>query len=500
MSVYLETQLPVERDARIAPDDPQRLLPARSTAGFAEHEARVGARPTISAQALIALVAGVRLNGRGGAAFPLARKLSGVVEQSSRRRPVVIVNASESDPTSAKDKALAVRSPHLVTDGLLIVADALGADRSLIAAHGNHWEAALSGRPDRGRVQRVAVPDRFVASEASSLVNLVQTGDARPLGRFAPIWEKGVGGAPTLVINAETAAQVALLARFGPEWFAALGQPGEPGTALVTIGGAAPNPGVREIDSRFTISELLATKGSSARGLALIGGLAGTWVRLEDVAHLTWSVGAMSAAGVSRGVGSVTVLGDRGCLLAETARLLRYLADESAGQCGPCMFGLPAVAADVEELAQGGAPALDRLMRRLPEITGRGGCAHPDGAVAMATSALRLLTGPLSTHLDSHSSARGLCGSRALRAASRRNRSVRWGPEMGQPEPGQQVVIGVDFIRCQAHGLCAHELPEAVRLDEWGYPVVDGRPLSPSLVRRAKAAANLCPVLALKLR
>ncbi len=65
---------------------------------------------------------------------------------------------------------------------------------------------------------------------------------------------------------------------------------------------------------------------------------------------------------------------------------------------------------------------------------------------------------------------------------------------------GRTTRVVVDFVRCQAHGLCAEELPEAVRLDEWGYPLVDGRPLPAALLKRARTAAHLCPVLALKLR
>ncbi len=414
MSICVESRPSATDTAILSPLDEHRLLPLRPVVSRADHLARFGAHPRLPLPELMAAVTAVGLNGRGGGAFPLARKLAGVSDRGGRKVPVVIVNAAEGDPTSGKDRELLRRAPHLVLDGLHILADALGAQRRLVAAHAEGeidrlWQAAAAEGSDSRTVERVGLPARFVASEASSLVNFVNHGDARPLGRFTPIWEKGVGGAPTLVVNAETAAQVSLLARYGPEWFAALGRPGEPGTVLATVTGAVPQPGVHEVASGVPVGALLARSGAPAVGTALIGGLAGSWVRLEHVAELPWTVAHLRSAGVSRGVGSIVVLGPGGCPLAETARILAHLAAESARQCGPCLFGLPAVAADFEELASGDADAVDRLSRRLPVIAGRGGCSHPDGAVAMAGSAMRLLTGPLAGHLAHHLGGGG-CG------------------------------------------------------------------------------------------
>jgi NADH:ubiquinone oxidoreductase subunit F (NADH-binding) len=97
------------------------------------------------------------------------------------------------------------------------------------------------------------------------------------------------------------------------------------------------------------------------------------------------------------GVGVLLALPARACGLATTARIVRYLAGESALQCGPCMFGLPAIAQDLDALAMG-APVADRLMHRLGIVRGRGACAHPDGAIRVATSALTMFSGDLYAH------------------------------------------------------------------------------------------------------
>ena len=236
------------------------------------------------------------------------------------------------------------------------------------------------------------MPDRYIASEATSLVRYLNSGDARPAGKLVPIWESGVSGRPTLVDNAETLAQLALIARFGPTWYAGVGTAAEPGTTLVTIGGAVRRPGVVEVPNGARIRDVVACADAPASGWALLGGVAGRWVLLDGIADIGYSAAELGAIGLGRGVSSVTVLPPAGCLLTETARILRYLADAGARQCGPCMFGLPAIAADMAALVgvgRAGDPgALDRLRRRLPVINGRGACGHPDGAVTLAASAL----------------------------------------------------------------------------------------------------------------
>ena len=205
---------------------------------------------------------------------------------ASRRPAVVVANCCEGDPTSAKDEVLLDRSPHLVIDGALTAAAAVGADRVVLAGHAGSsvlrtLPVALSQRPASAvTVEPVAVPARYLASEATALVRFLNTGDARPAGRLSPIWRKGVDGRPTLVANAETLAQLALLARFGPDWFAALGSPTEPGTVLITVGGAVPAPGVVEVPTGTALRDVLACAGAPPTGWALVGGLAGGWVDL----------------------------------------------------------------------------------------------------------------------------------------------------------------------------------------------------------------------------
>jgi NADH:ubiquinone oxidoreductase subunit F (NADH-binding) len=119
--------------------------------------------------------------------------------------------------------------------------------------------------------------------------------------------------------------------------------------------------------------------------------------------HFTTPYASLSlrAIGATAGVGIVIVLGQSACGLMESARIAHYLAGQSAGQCGPCVYGLPAIADDLTRLARGQADPglLSRLDRRLREVDGRGACRHPDGAVTLVRSALHVFAPDVSAHV-----------------------------------------------------------------------------------------------------
>ncbi len=254
--------------ARVQVGAPDRLLPSWPTPSYSGHLRRVGPLLVGEPFELPGAVTAAGLLGRGGAGFPTGRKIAAVAKNSSRRRPaVVVVNGCEGDPTSAKDAVLLAASPHLVIDGAVLAAGATGADKIILAVHQDAPAAATlrAAVTARGalpvQVLVAEVPPRFVASEATALVRYLNTGDARPLGRLSAIWESGVDGRPTLVDNAETLAHLALIHRFGASWFRRVGTAAEPGTVLVTVGGAVPRPGVVEVATGTALGAITAAAG-----------------------------------------------------------------------------------------------------------------------------------------------------------------------------------------------------------------------------------------------
>jgi NADH:ubiquinone oxidoreductase subunit F (NADH-binding) len=358
-----------------------------------EHR-RLRGQLDVDPRSLVELVERAGLRGRGGGGFPTARKLDAV--RSAGRRAVVVVNGAEGEPPAGKDKVLLAYTPHLVLDGAVAAARAVRARDVIVAVHQTvaaHVERAIAERADtKIELRAVVVPDRFVAGEESALVQFLNGGPALPTSTPPRPFERGVRGLPTLVQNAETLAHLALIAHHGPEWFREVGAPDQPGTALVTLSGAVREPGVYEIATGHLLSSLLAEAGGT-RGeprAFLVGGYFGTWIP-ADAAAVPLANSALAQHGAALGAGVVRVLAAGTSGIAETARMLRYLADESAGQCGPCVFGLRAIADDFARLA-GRDRTVDqaRLAQRLAVISGRGACKHPDGAARLAASALRV--------------------------------------------------------------------------------------------------------------
>jgi len=239
-----------------------------------------------------------------------------------------------------------------------------------------------------------------VAGVESALVSWID--DQRALPVFRP--DKGtplrIGKRPVLLHNAETLAHIALIARHGPEGFLARGLVEEPGTSLVTLSGAVAQPGVVEVDRGTPLWEIArrATPVEPAQAL-LVGGYGGNWVGPEHFDTPYASI-SLRTIGASAGVGVIAVLGEQSCGVAETARIARYLAGQSSGQCGPCVLGLPAIADDLALLARGQADRglMARLARRLGEVNGRGACRHPDGAVSLVRSALAVFGPDVAAH------------------------------------------------------------------------------------------------------
>jgi NADH:ubiquinone oxidoreductase subunit F (NADH-binding) len=375
---------------------------------YAEHLGVHGPVPERGQAELLDLAENGGLRGRGGAGFPLARKLRAAAGAGGRA--VVVANGSEGEPASRKDRTLLATSPHLVLDGVQLAARAVGATDAYLCVHAGglrrDLRRALKQRRDPLRVRVVEVPDRYVSGEAGALVNYLGGGPALPATRYAPLAERGLKGRPTLVQNVETLASFAVLARLGAQRFRTLGTVEEPGTVLLTVRGAVRSPRVVEVPVGTTVAEALALAGGPAEPLqaVLVGGYYGAWLPAPAVLDVPLSHAGLAAAGGSLGAGLLVALPDSGCGLAATARIATYLAGESARQCGPCLNGLPLIAGAMTALASGGSPAslalaLERLERWCGLVTGRGACSHPDGAVNLVRSALTAFDGDVTRHL-----------------------------------------------------------------------------------------------------
>jgi len=349
---------------------------------------------------LTSLLADAGLTGRGGAAFSTATKL----EAARNHRADLVVNACDGELGAAKDAWVVEHHLPELVEGARLVA---GRRWVRFAAH---LGSRTAERLHRAGLDVLEAPPRYVSSEESALVNLAHGGLARPVTKRQPVARGGRDASgrrlrPMLVLNAETTWRVAQVAANGVGWFRGFGTPEEPGPRLVAVSTPSVRGHVVQTEAGVPLVSILDAVGglSPDAPAVLVGGLGGAFVPTAAAARLSWSAADLAPHGATLGPGVVEVLDARDCPLEFVDRCLTWAAGESAGQCGPCMFGLPALAADWSAFAGGrDRAAYARIRSRVALLPGRGACRFPDGVAGFAWSALWAFA----EHLEQHHAGR----------------------------------------------------------------------------------------------
>jgi NADH:ubiquinone oxidoreductase subunit F (NADH-binding) len=365
---------------------------------YAEYAARGGYRADADAALVTSAAEAAGLAGRGGAGFPLFRKLAAVAASVDEHR-VAVANGEEGEPGSVKDRLLLRTRPHLVLDGLRLAALAVGAPElhvylsDPVAAESVRAAIAEAGAT-LPAIRVAMVAPSYVAGEESAVVRFLDGGPALPTAKPPRAYEAGVGGHPTVVSNVETLAQLALAVSHGV---------GADDTAsiLVTISGDGLAPMLAEVSPTATLRSLI---GDAEVAGVLCGGLFGG-LRRSDVIDVPLDHAAMRAAGTSLGCGAFYVMGPGGCAVELITDAVAYLSRESSHQCGVCLKGTGGMAESLRRLSRGEATAddVEPLRRWSSSLRGRGNCALLDAACE--------LVGSLLAHwgdvVDAHLAARG---------------------------------------------------------------------------------------------
>lgn len=383
-----------------------RLLSATGRPHLADHLDHWGPLPP-GGPLLIDEITRSGLAGRGGTSFPTGRKWAAV---SAGKGAVVVANGTEGEPGSSKDKILLLRAPHLVLDGLAVAAETLEATDAVICV--DRAAPDVSRAVSQAVAERIladvdpiairleSLPPGYVTGEESALVNWLNVGQAKPTFGSRP-FVKGVGGRATLVNNVETLANVALIARFGAEWYRSAGTVASPGTALVTVTGDVARPAVFEIALGTALSDVIRpSKPTVTPRAVLIGGYSGTWLPPAGISVAAIEEPSLRQMGASLGCAAIIVVGQESCGLKAAASITRWMAGQSAGQCGPCLNGLPAIANALDRLVVGDQASrrTAQLQRWLWMVERRGACKHPDGVVRMVRSAIEVFADEIHLH------------------------------------------------------------------------------------------------------
>jgi NADH:ubiquinone oxidoreductase subunit F (NADH-binding) len=350
---------------------------------------------------LVDLLDAAGLTGRGGAAFSTAVK----VRAASENGADLIVNACDGELGAVKDAYVVHHHLAELVRGAELVAPGRRRRVRFAAHRGSPTASAL----EHAGVDLLEVPHRYVSSEESALISLAHGGLARPMTKRRPFVLGGSDSAgrrirPTVVLNAETVWRIAQIVENGAEWFRSVGTAAEPGPRLVAIDGAVAAPGILETRAGVPLAALLdAAQVAPKAEHVVVGGLGGILMRMSDARAISWTTADLARYGGSLGPGIIEVLDPTRCPLEVVTAFLDHAAGETSGQCGPCMFGVPSLAASWRRLVQHPHQGTFRDARvaagLLPD---RGACRFPDGVARFAGTALTVLETHLAVHASGH--------------------------------------------------------------------------------------------------
>lgn len=395
------------------PDAPPQFLDEYREAGG--HAALRQALQTLTPAQLIDAVAEAQLRGRGGAAFPTARKWQLAASQPPGRK-VVVANGGEHEPGSRKDRFLVEHYPHVVLEGMLLCGFATGARRGYLyliedmagplasaeRALQELREAGLLGEQILGtpfafEISIHRAPTTYVAGEETAALNSIEGKEAKPRKKPPFPGEAGLHGHPTTVDNVETLAHVPWIVRHGAAAFAAIGTAESKGSMLFTLGDEVRRPGVYELPFGATYRQLIDDLGGGlVSGRPIRAVLPAMSCGFLGAEHLDAPIGyeTLRALGSSPGCGGVRVVDDQTDVVALTLEIARFFMQEQCGQCPPCRMQTNQFVHVLQGVQQGRGPGYGDKLQKLAEFARKKGlCSLIEMAAAPVLSALRVFAG-----------------------------------------------------------------------------------------------------------
>jgi NADH-quinone oxidoreductase subunit F len=353
---------------------------------------------------VLAEVKAANLRGRGGAGFPAGLKWSFIPAGGSSTK-YLCVNADEGEPGTFKDHFLLSRQPHLVLEGALLAAYAVGIHAAYIYIRGEYEivarrletaiaEAVREGLLGadilgRGFVLNVYVhrgAGAYVCGEETALLESLEGKRGQP--RVKPPFPASVGlfGKPTVVNNVETLANLPGIILHGAKWFLSLGRLKDGGTRLFSLSGAVARPGVYELPVGTRLREIIFTHGGGllpGRTLKAVipGGMSAPILTPEEI-DVPMDCDSLAAAGSMLGSGGIIVIDDSVPMLVVLDRIAKFYAHESCGQCTPCRVGTSWIRRIVRRMTAGGRRPgdVDEIARLAEAMKGRTLCPLGDAA------------------------------------------------------------------------------------------------------------------------
>ena len=362
--------------------DPASLSSFRDQGGYRGLERAIAG---LSPEKVIGEIELARLRGRGGAGYPTAAKWR-AARAAEGERKIVVANLMAADPSALGDRVLAEGNPHLIVEGLLIAAYAVGASEAIVAvrrdwklaierlksAIGEATEARLAGFLVLGTDVSIQLSlwegsGAYVAGEETALIHALQGDRGMPLIRPPYPAARGLWGVPTVIQNGETLAHAAWILSHSPEAFATLGSEASPGTKLVTIMGHVTKPGVAEVALGTPLRDIIAAagRGTGTTKAAFVGGPGGGAID-AGAFETPYDYESMESAGAVIGSGSLLVTDTSTCMVSSARFFVDFSAREACGKAVPCRIGTKRLVEAMDRiLAATPRPHDGRLLREL---------------------------------------------------------------------------------------------------------------------------------------
>jgi len=357
-------------------------------------------------QEIIDMVKASGLRGRGGAAFPTGLKWDFVPKEDPRPR-FVVANCDEGEPGTFKDREIVEKYPHLLLEGMLIAAKAIGADRGFIYVRAEYpraqgiLRAAVAEAENHGylgenikgtgfsfRVQVYAGGGAYICGEETALIESLEGKRGHPRLRPPYPVSHGVYGMPTVVNNVETLSNVPFILEKGPDWYRSMGTKDSAGTKIFTVSGGVKKPGVYELKfGDMTLRELIEECAGGVNGklVGVIPGGLSTPILRPDELDVKLTYEDIQKAGSLLGSGAVIVVNNSVPVAAVARRSLEFLAHESCGKCTPCREGSTWLARLFREIELGKKNGrIEKINHILDGMRGKCFCPLGEGAVAVA--------------------------------------------------------------------------------------------------------------------
>jgi NADH-quinone oxidoreductase subunit F len=377
----------------------------------------------LSPEDVIKTVSEAGLRGRGGAGFPTGKKWQFTREAPEEPRYLVL-NGGEDEPGSKKDRVLLENLPHLVIEGSILAAYAIGAttvylyinaryddaiksvnDALREAKAGGYWGESILGSTFSLDFEVVPAPHNYVAGEDTAVLEVIE--GKKPLPRQKPPFPVTVGlfGKPTSVNNVETLANVAPIVLKGPDWYRKFGTAESPGTMIFSLNDDVERPGIYELPFGTPLRYLIEECGGGMKGgeriKAIMPAAPSSAFLPADKIDTPLDHNSMRNAGTGLGCGVVRLIAEGTCMVEEVLKISEFFTAESCGQCPACRMETNTLTMMLKKVqaGQGGQAILEQFGKILSFNKGKGFCnliAMPGPPIE---SALKLFPADFEAHL-----------------------------------------------------------------------------------------------------